>query len=198
MSVDRRRILLPVSFVAALASLALLQGADVPGPADPAAFSRRPEPGSFPDQWINGVDCGTEPIAQVHAYNDDFYIIRQSACDIFEAPFIYMIFGTERVLVLDTGAGGTWGVAATVGEVYNDWLLRKGLDPIPLIVAHTHSHFDHTAGDNQFNGLPNVSVVAPNMASMIDFWGFQDFPNDTVQFDLGGGRVLDVLSLIHI
>ena len=44
------------------------------------------QPGTFPDHWINGVGCGTEPEFQVHAYNEDLFIIRQSKCAIFEAP----------------------------------------------------------------------------------------------------------------
>ena len=189
-----KRSLLPLLFVALFVSTALLRAAtDTAGPAVQEKFARRAEPGTFPDMWINGVDCGTEPIDQVHAYNDDLYIIRQSKCDSFEAPFIYMIFGSDMVLVLDTGSQGSWPVADTVFQVYNDWLVRTGSAPIPIVVAHTHSHFDHVFGDNQFAGLPNVTLIQPNLQSVIDFWGFQDYPNDTVQVDLGD-RVLDVFG----
>src|SRR5690348_8541170 len=54
------------------------------------------EPGAFPDQWIRGgPDCGDEPDLQVHRYSDGVFILRQSLCTSFEAPFLYLIFGAD-------------------------------------------------------------------------------------------------------
>jgi len=41
---------------------------------------------------------------QVQRYDDDTYILRQSIKTNFEGPFIFLFFGTERVLQIDTGA----------------------------------------------------------------------------------------------
>src|SRR5277367_2976793 len=55
--------------------------------------------------WINGV-LGSEPQMQVQSYDDDTYVIRQSIRTNFEGPFLYVLFGNERALLIDTGAGG--------------------------------------------------------------------------------------------
>jgi len=70
-------------------TLAAQDSVSTAGPATPARADA-PEPGSFPERWISGgPDCGTEPALQVHAYNRDLFILRQSLCTSFEAPFIY-------------------------------------------------------------------------------------------------------------
>ena len=55
--------------------------------------------------WINGVSSG-ETQMQVQRYDDDTYVIRQSIRTNFEGPFLYMLFGSDRALLIDTGAGG--------------------------------------------------------------------------------------------
>jgi len=44
------------------------------------------------------------PEWQIHEYNPDLYILRQSGCTDFEKPFVYLLFGRERALLLDTGS----------------------------------------------------------------------------------------------
>jgi len=39
------------------------------------------------------------PDWQVHEYNADFYIIRESGCTHYEKPFIYLIFGYISVAI---------------------------------------------------------------------------------------------------
>lgn len=70
---------------------------------DTHAQDSRLKPGSLPAHWINGTDCNAEPLLQVHTYNEDLFILRQSLCTNLEAPFIYLIFGENRVLMQDTG-----------------------------------------------------------------------------------------------
>ncbi len=150
--------------------------------------------GVLPGKWINGADCETEPDYQVHAYSDDFFIIRQSKCLHFEAPFLYLIFGDDRALLLDTGSISTAPLATTIRSVIDGWLQREGRASIPLIVAHTHSHFDHVQGDAQFVNFPDLEqIVGLSQGQVEAFWGFADYPNDTPTIDLGG-RVLDVIG----
>ncbi len=152
------------------------------------------EPGQFPAQWISGgPDCGSEPQIQVHAYNPDLYILRQSMCTNFEGPFLYLIFGQDQALLLDTGAGGI-PVQATVARIVEDWLAAHGQASIELVVVHTHAHGDHIAGDSQFVGQPNTTLVAPGLASTQQFFGIVGWPDEIVEYDLGG-RVLDVIPL---
>ena len=68
----------------------------------------------------------TEPQIQVHAYNDNLYILRQSKCEIFEAPFMYLIFGEDTVLLMDTGANPQTPVYSEVYTIIAEWLEQNG------------------------------------------------------------------------
>ena len=64
------------------------------------------EPGAMPQSWRSGGPlCAAVPDWQVHEYNPDFYILRESGCINYEKPFLYLIFGHDKVLLEDTGAG---------------------------------------------------------------------------------------------
>lgn len=150
--------------------------------------------GTLDVDWINGgPNCGTEPLIQVHQYNANTYILRQSLCTNFEGPFIYLLFGEDKVLMQDTGAGGI-PIAATVYGIIDDWLAAHRRPFIELIVTHSHSHGDHIAGDGQFVGQPNTTVVGTSVSAVIDFFGINDWPNETVTYALGG-RTLDVIPI---
>ncbi len=151
----------------------------------------KPETGNFPDRWINGE--GEETAIQIHAYNGDFYILRQSLSTSFEAPFIYLIFGREKVLLLDTGAGNI-AIQEAVAGVIKRWLATSGLSSIELVVVHTHGHGDHTAGDAQFAGQPNTTLVPASVSELQTFFEIKNWPTDIVAYDLGG-RVLDVIPI---
>lgn len=152
------------------------------------------EPGIFPDSWISGgPGCDTEPEIQVHAYNRDLFILRQSLCTKFEAPFLYLLFGTEQALLVDTGAGGI-AIQEAVAGVIQDWLARSGMNSIELVVVHTHGHADHTAGDSQFAGQPNTTLVPATVAAVQEFFGIANWPTDIGSHDLGG-RMLDVIPI---
>src|ERR1700748_2830569 len=87
--------------------------------------------------WIDGT--AAEPQMQVQRYDADTYVIRQSVKTNFEAPFLYLLFGKDRALLLDTGAGGLQ-VRPTIDGVISDWLKAHHKASIPLVLAHTHSH----------------------------------------------------------
>ena len=115
--------------------------------------------GTLPSKWITGgPNCIEVPDWQVHAYNEDFYILRQSGCVSYEKPFLYLLFGKEKALLVDTGAPPS-DAARVVDEVIAKWLKVKNRPSIQLIVAHSHSHGDHVAGDAGFKGLPNTTLV---------------------------------------
>jgi glyoxylase-like metal-dependent hydrolase (beta-lactamase superfamily II) len=158
------------------------------------AFGPCPAIGTFPATWINGgPNCGTEPSIQVHAFNEDFYILRQSLCTNFEAPFMYLLFGEDKVLLQDTGAGGIL-IAATVYDIIDAWLIRNGKASIELVVTHSHGHGDHVAGNSQFNGQPNTTVVGNSQASVANLFGITTWPTQIVEYDLGG-RIIDIVPI---
>jgi len=71
--------------------------------------------------------------------------------------------------------------------------------PSELVVGHSHSHWDHTAGDAEMQNfsMPGVStkVIAPDLASVIEGYSLQSWPNETAVLDLGGSRLLDIIPL---
>src|ERR1700751_372513 len=62
--------------------------------------------GTLPFQWTTGGGCPGTPPFKTHYYNDTFVILRQSGCTNFEKPFLYLLFGTQTALLVDTGAKG--------------------------------------------------------------------------------------------
>jgi len=154
-------------------------------------FAALPAQAKSPFQpWIAGVE-GTEPTTQVQRYDRDTYVIRQSVKTNFEAPFLYLLFGRDRALLLDSGAGGT-SIRPAVDAVIADWLRDHRRASIPLVVAHTHGHGDHHQGDAEFRARPDTTVVGLTPQEVAAFFGVTDWPNQVVRYDLGG-RVLDVI-----
>jgi len=152
------------------------------------------EPGTLPPSfYAGGPDCGGAPRFRVHAYNPDFYILRQPACTNYEKPFLYLIFGRDRALLLDSGAGNV-DVVTPVDTIVTRWMARHGRTSVNLVVAHSHAHGDHVAGDTLFARRPNTTVVGRDTASVRAFFGIARWPADSGQIDLGG-RVLDVLPI---
>jgi glyoxylase-like metal-dependent hydrolase (beta-lactamase superfamily II) len=153
-----------------------------------------PESGVLPASWYaGGADCAGRPDFQVHRYNPDLYILRQAACKNFEKPFLYLLFGSERALLLDTGAGNV-DVAGTVDRIVATWLIEHRRPAIELIVAHSHGHGDHVAGDSQFVNRARVTLVGRDTASVRKFFGIQRWPDDMVTYDLGN-RPIDVIPI---
>ena len=80
-------------------------------------------------------------------HNESTYILRQSKCVDFEAPFLYLLLGSEKALLLDTGSGGDPPVDQEVYKIVERWRGQHLYSEFELIVAHTHSHGDHIQGD---------------------------------------------------
>jgi len=153
-----------------------------------------PVSGSLPAQWnIGAEDCvaSPQPPLQVHTYEPQTFILRQSPCASFEANFIYLLIGSDKALLIDTGAvadPNAMPLAKTVLELLPDKEHKK----LPLLVAHTHRHLDHRAGDPQFASLPSTQVVPYDLEGLRAFFGFTNWPNGIAHIDLGG-RTVDVI-----
>jgi hydroxyacylglutathione hydrolase len=153
-----------------------------------------PVPGSLPAQWdIGAENCAALPQAplQVHAYESQTFILRQNPCADPEANFLYLLVGSQKALLIDTGSVADPNKMPLAQTVLSLLPPKDGVR-LPLLVVHTHKHRDHYAGDGQFASLPNVKVVPPDLASVRAFFGFDHCPEGIAQLDLGD-RIVDVV-----
>jgi glyoxylase-like metal-dependent hydrolase (beta-lactamase superfamily II) len=171
----------------------------IAAPKDQAGLA----PGDLSQPWLTGgPNCVTVPDWQVHEYNEDFYILRESGCVDAEKPFLYLIFGDKAALLEDTGVarrppGGRAEAIPTapiIQDLMAKWAARKHRAPVSLVVIHSHSHSDHTAADAQFQGAPGVQFVAATPDAVQKATGIANWPTDLGQIDLGD-RILDVIPI---
>lgn len=154
------------------------------------ARSQVPDPFLFGDKWIDGTST-KELTFQVQTLDADTFVIRQSVKTNFEAPFLYLLFGRDRALLLDTGAGNA-AVRPTIDGLVSHWLAARNRGSILLVVAHSHSHGDHIAGDGEFRGRPNTVVAGLAPRDVARFFGIARWPDELGHLDLGG-RMLTII-----
>jgi hydroxyacylglutathione hydrolase len=105
-------------------------------------------------RWIHGsIDCAvnSDPEIDVYAHDQTTFILRQNKCITFEAPFVYVLVGKSKILVLDTGDiedPSDLSLYQTVRSV----LGQRVVADKAILVIHSHSHGDHYRGDAQFEG----------------------------------------------
>lgn len=144
--------------------------------------------------WNQGSeDCAThpQPPLEVHEYDPRTFALRESLCSTWEAPFMYLLLGDSKALLIDTGDVADpkqMPLARTVLRIVSQY----GSAQLPLLVVHTHRHLDHRAADPQFAHLPNVHVVGFDLASVRQYFGFSRWPEGHARIDLGH-RIVDVL-----
>ena len=151
-------------------------------------------------RWIHGSPSArrnTDPKIQVHACDPHSFVLRQSKATSYEAPFMFLFFGNDRALLLDTGAtqdSEPFPLRATVDAILQSWLAGNPRASYELVVAHTHGHGDHVAGDAQFTGRPATTIVSKEPEAVRSFFSFTDWPGQVAELDLGG-RVLEVTGI---
>ena len=146
-------------------------------------------------RWIHGADdCSLdrEPAIETFRFDADTYVLRENKCVSYEAPFMFVLFGSSTVLVLDTGA-------TKEAEIFPLYATVQGLvekrhsgrtSPMHMLVLHTHSHGDHKAADAQFKGKPNVTLIEPNAEGLKGFLASLRATGGLLDL---GGRQLQVL-----
>jgi glyoxylase-like metal-dependent hydrolase (beta-lactamase superfamily II) len=127
----------------------------------------------------------------VHQYNARTIILRESLCRTFEAPFVYLLIGSTKALLIDTGDIADPRViplAETVIHLFPE----GGTTKLPLLVVHTHRHLDHRAGDGQFTQLSSAQLVGFDLDSVRRYYNFTNWPDGLAQVNLGD-RTVDVI-----
>lgn len=171
----------------------------------PLALAQFPQPdggdlerGVMPAKWqTGGPKCMEIPEWQVHEYNANLYILRQSGCTDAEMPFLYLFFGKDRGLLWDTGSR-QGNLLPALQRVVHSWLERNHRQSIPIIVTHSHSHDDHTWGDAAIQALKDpampIEFVAPTVEAASKAFTIAAWPTTPGQADLGG-RVLNIVPI---
>ncbi|SFS11137.1 Glyoxylase, beta-lactamase superfamily II [Granulicella pectinivorans] len=155
-------------------------------------------PGRLPLSWsTGGPRCMEMPEWQVHEYNPDLFILRQSGCTDYEKPFVYLFFGKDRALLYDTGSR-KGNLAPTLQHVMHQWMQRNQRTSMPLVVVHSHSHGDHVAGDAGIQALNDPAMPITFVAAAIEptraLYNIANWPEDTGSIDLGD-RVIDAIPI---
>lgn len=149
--------------------------------------------------WIHGSEncnTNTDLSIQVLQYNANTWLFRQNKCLNYEAPYLFLFIGKEKALLMDTGAtknAEQFPLYNTVNKIIDDWE-TKNKTKIELIVAHTHSHGDHYAADEQFKDKLNTTVLGLNTTDVASFFKINDWPKQQVSFNLGE-RQLNIIPI---
>lgn len=93
------------------------------------------------------------PYAEVYQFRENMWAIYTDTFDGAGDPWMYLINGPERAMIVDTAFG--------VGDLKG--LAREIVGDKPLIVANTHSHFDHAYGNCQFDICHCHEAEVPRM-----------------------------------
>lgn len=151
--------------------------------------------GTFPDVWIHGSKSAMDnddPAVQVHAYNEHTYILRENKAINYEGAFMYLLFGNEVALLIDQGSTSSpalFPLREIVDGIVNDW--EEAHDQkTTLIVANSHLHGDHYAAWNQFVDRPDTHMVGLTHEEVMDYWGFNNYPQQRIEYDLGGRKLI--------
>jgi glyoxylase-like metal-dependent hydrolase (beta-lactamase superfamily II) len=81
------------------------------------------------------------PYAEVYCLKEGIYSIYTESADGMGDPWAHLIIGPERAMLIDTSFG--------IGNLKG--LVDKLTGKMPLIVANTHHHIDHSYGNCQFD-----------------------------------------------
>src|SRR5690349_24634083 len=89
-----------------------------------------PTPYGLDVRWIHGSPSAkhnTDPDIQVHAYDEHTFILRQNMAIDYEAPFLFLLFGNARAVLIDTGATASpefFPLRQVVDDLIESWLVR--------------------------------------------------------------------------
>ncbi len=153
-------------------------------------------PGNLRFTWIHGslsAKANTDVRVQVHRYNEHTYILRQNPAIHWEAPFMYLLMGNERAVLLDTGAteeAEYFPLRDVVDGVLLRWAQAQDLQMPELIVLPLGSDQSQTAALEQFSGRPDTVIVPPTDAARNALMGSDWIEGG--ELDLGG-RLLTAL-----
>ena len=107
------------------------------------------------------------PYAEVYKIRDNVWAIYTESADGMGDPWMYLIEGPEKAMLVDTGFG--------IGNLKG--LCRELVGEKEIIVVNTHPHYDHAYGNSQFDRVYIHEYDAPALRQLDEhIWDylFQD------------------------
>ena len=101
---------------------------------------------------------------------------------------MYLLFGNQKALLIDQGSTASaalFPLRDVVDGIISEWEAKHG-QKTTLIVANSHLHGDHYAAWNQFVDRPDTVMVGLTHEEVMDYWGFSNYPEQRIEYDLGG------------
>jgi glyoxylase-like metal-dependent hydrolase (beta-lactamase superfamily II) len=132
--------------------------------------------------WIHGspsAEQNIDPAIQVFDYDEHTVILRQSMSIDREAPFLFLLFGNTRAVLIDTGATASaevFPLRRVVDGLVQRWTAAHPRPGYGLLILHSHAHYDHIAGDGQFAGRPDTEIVGADLRSVRGVFRFRRKP----------------------
>lgn len=104
------------------------------------------------------------PYAEVYQMRNNLYAIFTESLDGCGDPWMYLIDGPEKAMLIDTSFG--------VGDLKG--LCRELVGDKPLLVANTHHHYDHAYGNPQFDACYcyEDEVYCMEQVNRPDIWDY--------------------------
>lgn len=177
-------------------------------PENPVRWSYLKALSHFENRKIYDVD----PYAMVFQFRDNFYGIYTHSLDGMGDPWIYLIIGPQKAMLVDTSFG-LGNLKGLVDEITGG---------MPVILVNTHRSFDHSYGNFQFGECYCSEFEVPSMEAQMNphIWDYLfdengkgiycDFPRedlvDFVPFEIHGcknGTIFNLgedydVELIHL
>ncbi|MDR1540565.1 MAG: MBL fold metallo-hydrolase [Clostridiales bacterium] len=94
-----------------------------------------------------------DPYAEVYQFRDNLYGIYTDNADGGGAPWMFLIIGPEKAMLIDTSFG--------IGDLKG--LINEITGNMPLVVANTHAAYDHSFGNHQFDQIHCHEYSVPRM-----------------------------------
>lgn len=150
-------------------------------------------------QWDPGADdCdASKQKTEAHDIDENTVAIRQNPCVDFEAPIMYLLIGSDRALLVDSGATDDPRLTAELTALVSSYLEYEDGTRTPLVVVHTHGHQDHRSGDAAFAALPDTIVAPHEGEAMRQFFGFRSWPDASAELDLGDRKIMAIAAPGH-
>lgn len=156
-----------------------------------------PANGNLSFTWIHGslsAKANTDVRLQVHRYNEHTFILRQNPAVHWEAPFMYLLMGEKRAVLLDAGAteeAEYFPLRSVVDKVILRWQQANAVEKLPLLVLTLGSDSSQNAALVQFKDRPDTVIVNSDDGLRAAALGSQWRSKGVIDL---GGRVLDVMA----